>query len=362
MHIKSTTLAAYLGVFLLVMSLVAIGYQPPQKSSAIVANAANPTDIATQPSVDQVVATTVAANMAASANLPIAANIANTSLSLTAESQLDQTNASVISKPQIVQPNADNRAIRSYTAKAGDTVETVATQFGISPNTLRWANNLESDALSPGQKLQILPVDGVSYTVKGGDTVASLAQKYQANQEMIVAYNNLEMTTTLPAGQQLVIPSGVLPLNLRPGYVNPISEGRSGLNYGGDASMINASQARASAGNQYAFGNCTWYAYNRRAELGMPIGSYWGNAATWSAYARAGGYLVNGTPTVGAVLQSGGGYGGFGHVAVVEQVVPGQYVRISEMNAYRAGGGFDRVDFYNMPWSDALSGMYNYIH
>lgn len=346
---------------MLVIALVAIGYQPPQKSSSIIANAASPSDVTTQSSVDQVVATTVAANMAASANLPVAANIANMSLSLTAESQLDPTNTNAISKPQIVQPSADNRSVQTYTAKTGDTVESVATQFNISSNTVRWANNLESDALTPGQKLKILPTDGVIYTVHGGDTVASLASKYHANPEMIVTYNDLEMTTTLPAGKQLIIPSGVLPTNEQPGYVNPIDEG-GGTNYGGDNSYINASVASASAGNRYAFGNCTWYAYNRRAELGMPVGSFWGNASTWAAYARAAGYAVNGTPSVGAVMQSGGGYGGFGHVAVVEQVVQGQYVRISEMNAYRAGGGFDRVDFYNMPWGEAMSGMYNYIH
>ncbi|HEU0266822.1 MAG TPA: LysM peptidoglycan-binding domain-containing protein [Candidatus Saccharimonadaceae bacterium] len=315
-HIKSTTLAAYTGVFLLVVALVAIGYQPPQKSSTLVANAASPSDTSVQSSVDQVVATTVAANIAASANLPVAANIANMSQSLNAESQLDQTTVNTISKPQVVQPSADSRSIQTYTAKAGDTVESVAAQFNVSPNTIRWANNLESDALTPGQQLKILPTNGVLYTVQAGDTVASLASKYQANPEMIVAYNDLEMTTTLPAGKQLIIPSGVLPANEQPGYVNPIDE--NGTNYGGDTSYIDASLAGASAGNRYAFGNCTWYAYNRRAELGMPIGSFWGNAATWAAYARAAGYAVNGTPSVGAIMQSGGGYGGFGHVAIVE--------------------------------------------
>jgi surface antigen len=61
-------------------------------------------------------------------------------------------------------------------------------------------------------------------------------------------------------------------------------------------------------------------------------------------------------------MANGGGYGGFGHVAVVEEVVPGQYVRVSEMNAYRGGGGFNRVSYFNVPWGEATSGMYRYIH
>ena len=78
---KSTVVAAYSGVFLLVISMVAIGYQPPQKVESV-ASAVNPivsADSSTndQPSVDEIVATNVAAGIASRANLPIATNIAS---------------------------------------------------------------------------------------------------------------------------------------------------------------------------------------------------------------------------------------------------------------------------------------------
>lgn len=81
--------------------------------------------------------------------------------------------------------------------------------------------------------------------------------------------------------------------------------------------------------NGYAPGYCTWYAYNRRAEIGRPISGDWGNAATWADEARAAGYPVDKTPEVGAVFQIGGG---LGHVGVVEEILENG-IYVSEMNA-----------------------------
>jgi len=350
---KSTTVAGYVGVFLLVISVVAIGYQPPQKVDAL----ANATTVSTaapaaQPSVDQLVATNIAAGIAERANLPIANNVANLSVSLAAESQLTQNNSSVINKPQIIQPTADNRQIKNYIAKAGDTATSVGQQFNLSANTIKWANNLSSDAIDNGKQLVILPIDGILYTVKSGDSIESLAAKYGASVDQITAYNDLELGG-LTAGHQIIIPAGVLPENERPGYVSPTNAASQG-SYLGGYSTINAQIAGVSAGNRYAPGNCTWYAYERRMQLGRPVGSYWGNAATWAMYARAAGYLVDNTPSVGAVMQNGGGYG---HVAVVEEVNSDGSITISEMNY---AGNFNRVTTRTVGASEVP--YYNYIH
>ncbi len=353
---KSTTIAAYAGVFLLIVSMVAIGYQPPQKMD-VVANAAT-TDTQSalttpeQPSVDQLVATNVAAGIAERAELPIASNVANLSVSLSAESELAQSSNNVVSKPQIVQPTADGREMKKYTTKAGDTVQSVAQTFSVSADTVKWANNIASDALEAGKQLTIPPVDGIVYTVKEGDTVDSIAAKYQADKTRIVSFNDLELGGLTP-GKSILIPGGALPANERPGYVNPNKAASQGSYYGG-YSTVNAQIARASAGNRYAFGNCTWYAYERRLQLGRPVGSFWGNAATWSMYARAAGYRVDGTPEVGAVMQNGGGYG---HVAVVESVGSDGSITISEMNY---AGNFNRVTSRTV--SAGMAAGFTYIH
>jgi surface antigen len=81
------------------------------------------------------------------------------------------------------------------------------------------------------------------------------------------------------------------------------------------------------AGNRYIPGQCTWYAYNRRVELGLKVGSFWGNAGSWQFNARAGGYRVDNSPTVGSIIEWPG------HVAIVEKVdAKKNRVYISEMN------------------------------
>ncbi len=365
-YFTSSSVAMYSGVFLLILSLVAVGYRPPERvtATASAVNTSTNTSAVTTVSVDDVVATNVAANIAQTANLPIAANVANLSQSLTAESVLTENESNIVTKPQIVQPSADSREVQVYTAKAGDTVSKIADRYGVSAQTIKWANNMTSDAVEAGKKVKILPVDGVIYKVSSGDTIDSIAQRYGANKAALIAFNDLEITG-LKNGSQIIIPNGSLPRTERPGYTAPAQQPSSsfaGVNYGnysGGSGTSNPYLAGASAGNRYAFGNCTWYVYERRAQLGRPIGSFWGNAATWASYAQSAGFRVNGTPAPGAIMANGGGYG---HVAVVESVDPGKSITISEMNGYRFGGGFNRVGTGQISWGEATSGYYQYIH
>src|SRR3989344_6487383 len=95
--------------------------------------------------------------------------------------------------PLTIDQNQTSRdQIIYYTVEDGDSVSKIADEFGISPNTLLWANSLSSvDYIKAGQRLEILPTDGIKYTVKQGDTLSLIAQKYKTDAEEIIAYNNL---------------------------------------------------------------------------------------------------------------------------------------------------------------------------
>ncbi len=311
------------------------------------------------------VASDIAANLAQTANLSVAPNVANMAVSAKITSELAQSSDTSITKPQIIQPTSQSRAVTSYMTKAGDTVDSVAAQYGISKDTVKWANNLTSDALDPNVVLKILPTDGVLYTAKDGDTAQSIGDKYKVDPARIILYNDLDQSG-VQAGMQLVLPGAILPTDERPGYIAPVVVRT--VNYGAaDITGYSAGYSGKSwrikvgtpmyPGNGYAFGNCTAYAYDRRVELGLPVGGNWGNATTWTYFAAMAGLAVNHTPSVGAIMQNGG-Y--FGHVAIVESILPNGDLSISEMNASFPGGGFNIVSGRIVPAS--VVGQYAYIH
>ncbi len=79
--------------------------------------------------------------------------------------------------------------IIEYEVKSGETLSQIAEKFGISMDTIKWANDLDNiNALKPGQTIKILPVTGVAHTVKSGDTLETVAKKYSAESQAILDF------------------------------------------------------------------------------------------------------------------------------------------------------------------------------
>jgi murein DD-endopeptidase MepM/ murein hydrolase activator NlpD len=98
--------------------------------------------------------------------------------------------------------------ISTYTVRSGDTLSSIAEMFGVTANTILWANDLKTRTLRVGQELVILPISGVRHIVKSGDTVASIAKKYSASQADILSYNGLSVDAKLAVGDEIIIPDG----------------------------------------------------------------------------------------------------------------------------------------------------------
>jgi LysM repeat protein len=117
-------------------------------------------------------------------------------------------------------PSVGGRAkIQTYTVHEGDTLWSIATQFELDVDTLRWSNpalEKNPDMLSVGAELVILPVPGVYHQVVKGDTVQSIAAEYGVTEADITNFppNALYPPYTLKTGQGVIAPYGRKNLDL----------------------------------------------------------------------------------------------------------------------------------------------------
>ncbi len=101
--------------------------------------------------------------------------------------------------------------ISVYTVREGDSLSMVAEMFGVTTNTILWANDLASaKSIKAGDTLIILPIPGVQYKIKKGDTIASIAKTYSGDADEILAYNQLT-AAELQSGLTIIIPGGTVP-------------------------------------------------------------------------------------------------------------------------------------------------------
>lgn len=94
-----------------------------------------------------------------------------------------------------------------YVVRKGDSISEIAKMFGVSVNTILWANDMKKgEKLVTGDVLFILPVSGLEHEVKKGQTLQSIAKLYKADINEIILFNGISENTKLAVGDKLVIP------------------------------------------------------------------------------------------------------------------------------------------------------------
>lgn len=99
--------------------------------------------------------------------------------------------------------------VLEYTVQEGDALSFIASDYGVSMNTIIWANGLkDADSISPGQTLKIPPVSGVLHNVQKGDTLALIAKKYGVEEAKIIDFNSLPQGGQISIGELIIVPDG----------------------------------------------------------------------------------------------------------------------------------------------------------
>ncbi len=144
--------------------------------------------------------------------------------------------AEIILSESIADSDTTSTQISSYVVRDGDTISSIAKMFGVSVNTVMWANDLNrKSTLRPEQTLIILPITGVNHTIGKGDTIKGISLKYKANIDEILQYNGISLSSTLVTGQTIIIPDAELQISvpIKSVVKNGSAHDTNGPNYAG---------------------------------------------------------------------------------------------------------------------------------
>jgi murein DD-endopeptidase MepM/ murein hydrolase activator NlpD len=103
----------------------------------------------------------------------------------------------------------------TYAVQPGDVLSVIAGSYGVSTESVLWANDLaDADFIRPGDRLRIPPESGVLYKVESGDTLTGLAERFKSDSTAIVQhpFNTAFDGDLMVVGREIFLPGGTQPI------------------------------------------------------------------------------------------------------------------------------------------------------
>ena len=117
-------------------------------------------------------------------------------------------------------PNRPRVDLDTYIVQQGDNLFGIADKFGVSPESILWANLVVLDDnpnfLTPGQVLNIMPTNGTLHDYRAGESLQDIANFYDTDVALIVEWpgNRLDLfninidNPAISDGTALIVPGG----------------------------------------------------------------------------------------------------------------------------------------------------------
>lgn len=139
-----------------------------------------------------------------------------------AENGLSSPNQLSVGQALVITP-----AARTYTVQSGDTLYAIARRYGVTVDQILQSNPDITDPASiyPGQVINIPSPGGEVYTVRAGDSLYAIARRYGVTVERILASNpQITNPAEIYPGQMIVIPTGERTEIQVNGYIYPSTD------------------------------------------------------------------------------------------------------------------------------------------
>lgn len=241
-------------------------------------------------------------------------------------------------------------AADSHLVAEGDSIYSIADQYGVDPYQLAEANGMDIlGVITPGQSLTIpglnsqeevvveASVNQAEYVVQSGDSLYGIADTFSLDINKLLEQNQLTLDANIQPGQILKLTETIWSQAVdttADSYYLPGYEYEPGINY--------------------PVGQCTWGVQ----KVASWAGDWWGDAASWGANAARDGFRTGTVPEVGAIISWNDG--DLGHVAYVTDVNEEGQIQVLEAN-YRGQQWVDnfRGWFYPTDTAGEITYIYN---
>jgi len=97
--------------------------------------------------------------------------------------------------------------VQIHVVKSGENLYSIANKYSVKMDEIIVANKLEEPAILVGGQVIVIPVSGEYYFVKNGDSMESIALQFGLTAQELAEINEFPIADSLPVGLRLYIPS-----------------------------------------------------------------------------------------------------------------------------------------------------------
>lgn len=166
-------------------------------------------------------------------------------------------------------------ALIQYTVQSGDTIGSIAAQFNVTQQQLRELNNLPNDDIFAGQILRVpegepTPTpEPFKHIVKPGETLTTIAAQYGVNFLTLVEVNGLESPDDLVVGAELLIPGVAAPVGETISDAPAAGQGGGAVTTGGVIHVVQPGETLSTIAADYGVDAIALAAANNLANPNM---------------------------------------------------------------------------------------------